>query len=188
MLLLLLLLLLLLHIFIHSIGVLWTMYVCVCVCEWVICVSQTNNNNRFVAFELGGGDSQVTQRLVEANHIIRAFGNAKTILNPDSNRYGVFVRVAVNRSGNAVAAFQYATFGFQQTRLLINQSDHRNFHIFYYLLKFLDQETCEKHFLTSDLVEYNYLNQTGCLKAKPHDDELGYKLFNQASAMRLDMF
>ena len=135
---------------------------------------------RFLRYDLAAGDELVSERLGSALHMLQAFGNAKTILNHDSNRYGVSVRISVNALGNAVTGFEFSTFTFQQTRLLIRLSDQRNFHVFYYFLQFLDDETKRQYFLEDDVITFTYLNRTGCLRATHHDDEGGYENLRQA--------
>ncbi len=128
----------------------------------------------YLRYALSAGDEKVAQRLVDALHLVRAFGNAKTILNHDSNRYGLSVRVGVDGTGKAVTGFEYSAFAFQQTRLLMTQSDQRNFHVFYYLLAHLDADTKRRFLLEDDVIAYTYLNRTGCLRAAQHNDKAGY--------------
>jgi hypothetical protein len=132
------------------------------------------SRHRYCAHQLPAGDPDISQRLQAALDLLGAFGNAKTILNDDSNRYGLAVRLALDSSGSGISSFDFTAFAFQPTRLQVSMSDQRNFHVFYYLINFLDDDRRAALFLQEPITAYTYLNRTGCLSAAHHHDRGGY--------------
>jgi myosin heavy subunit len=98
--------------------------------------------------------------VLEANTILDAIGNARTMRNDNSSRFGKYVKLHFDNEGELIGA-GLDTFLLETTRVVRrNQDEERNFHIFYLLCSESDPKQREELKLQSPET-YSYLNSSG---------------------------
>ncbi|KAM9315750.1 unconventional myosin-VI isoform 2-T2 [Gastrophryne carolinensis] len=121
-------------------------------------------NTKFVLrylTESYGTGQDIDERIVEANPLLEAFGNAKTVRNNNSSRFGKFVEIHFNEKHSVVGGF-VSHYLLEKSRICVQGQDERNYHIFYRLCAGAPEEIREKLFLTSP-DNFRYLNR-GCTR------------------------
>jgi len=98
---------------------------------------------------------ELEAQLLQANPILEAFGNAKTVKNDNSSRFGKFIRINFDNSGY-IAGANIETYLLEKSRAIRQNSDERAFHIFYQLLAGASQQL-RKDIILEDAKHYTYL-------------------------------
>ncbi|XP_046399408.1 unconventional myosin-XV isoform X2 [Ischnura elegans] len=100
----------------------------------------------------------ITEQILEASPLLESFGNAKTVRNDNSSRFGKYLEIHF-RDGVIIGA-KITEYLLEKSRIVTQAPDERNYHVFYEMLKGLSTEQREKYgLLTAE--KYFYLNQGG---------------------------
>ena len=81
-----------------------------------------------------GASHQLTALMVQATPVLEALGNAATVRNHNSSRFGKFIKLVFERGGGRVCALRLQTFLLEKSRASAPPPTEATFHIFYYLL------------------------------------------------------
>ncbi|XP_077423785.1 unconventional myosin-IXAa-like isoform X2 [Vanacampus margaritifer] len=113
--------------------------------------------HHLTALSQKGFASGVEQIILGAGPVLEAFGNAKTAHNNNSSRFGKFIQVNYQASGTVRGAY-VEKYLLEKSRLVYQEHNERNYHVFYYLLAGASEEE-RKSFHLLKPEEYHYLNQ-----------------------------
>ncbi|CAG7892000.1 unnamed protein product [Brassica rapa] len=129
---------------------------------------------RYLAY-LGGRSGvegrTVEQQVLESNPVLEAFGNAKTLRNNNSSRFGKFVELQFDRSGR-ISGAAVRTYLLERSRVCQISDPERNYHCFYLLCAAPPEE--REKFKLGDPKSFHYLNQSKCYKLDGVDDTEEY--------------
>uniref|UniRef100_A0A665WVU8 Unconventional myosin-X-like n=1 Tax=Echeneis naucrates TaxID=173247 RepID=A0A665WVU8_ECHNA len=106
--------------------------------------------------------TRVEQALVQSSPIMEAFGNAKTVYNNNSSRFGKFIQLHFSQNGNIHGGCIIDC---------ILEKLKRNYHIFYALLAGADKDHRDMYLLSEGPESYHYLSQSGCVQDNSLDDK-----------------
>ncbi|QIW94525.1 hypothetical protein AMS68_000043 [Peltaster fructicola] len=100
--------------------------------------------------------SNLSEQILRANPILEAFGNAQTVRNNNSSRFGKFIRIEFTRSGSIAGAY-IDWYLLEKSRVVRVNSHERNYHIFYQLLQGADNKMRRDYLLDNlDLEHFEY--------------------------------
>jgi len=116
-----------------------------------------------------GPEQKVEQKILVANPVLEAFGNAKTVRNNNSSRFGKWIAVYFDTHSRAINGAQITSFLLESSRVAIQSKNERNYHIFYQMLS--SDDVRERYMLMKEPLQYHYLNQSGSVTAKNMNDE-----------------
>lgn len=117
---------------------------------------------QYLAF-LGGHTASegrtVEKQVLESNPVLEAFGNAKTVRNDNSSRFGKFVEIQFDRYGR-ISGAAIRTYLLEKSRVCQISDPERNYHCFYLLCASPPEE--KEKFKLGDPKSFHYLNQSNC--------------------------
>lgn len=113
----------------------------------------------------------VERKVLESNPVLEAFGNAKTVRNNNSSRFGKFVEIQFNKHGR-ISGAAIRTYLLERSRVCQISDPERNYHCFY-LLCAAPSEEIQKYKLGNPK-SFHYLNQSSCYELAGVDDAHDY--------------
>ncbi|KAK1309929.1 hypothetical protein QJS10_CPA08g00136 [Acorus calamus] len=129
---------------------------------------------RYLAFMGGRSGTEgrtVEQQVLESNPVLEAFGNAKTVKNNNSSRFGKFVEIQFDKYGK-ISGAAVRTYLLERSRVCQVSDPERNYHCFYMLCAAPPEDV--KRFKVKDPRKFRYLNQTNCYEVANVDDAREY--------------
>ncbi|ONM11765.1 myosin-6 isoform X2 [Zea mays] len=134
----------------------------------------TKSLMQYLAFMGGKPQAEgrsVQQQILESNPVLEAFGNAKTVRNNNSSRFGKFVEIQFDANGK-ISGAAIRTYLLERSRVCQISDPERNYHCFYMLCS-APPEDCKKYKL-GDPRSFHYLNQSNCIALDGLDDSKEY--------------
>lgn len=140
-----------------------------------------------------GKHSWIEQQIQETNPILEAFGNAKTVRNDNSSRFGKYINIYFSSKG-AIEGGNIEQYLLEKSRIVGQNKGERNYHIFYALVAGLSGEEKRKLELNK-AADYVYLNSGNMLTCDGRDDSIefadlrsAFKVLNFADSEVWSMF
>nr|XP_010321807.1 myosin-6-like isoform X1 [Solanum lycopersicum] len=137
---------------------------------------------RYLAYMGGRAEAEgrtVEQQVLESNPVLEAFGNAKTVRNNNSSRFGKFVEIQFDQRGR-ISGAAIRTYLLERSRVCQVSDPERNYHCFYMICaappKFdsvLHSQDIQRYKLDHPR-SFHYLNQSNCYQLDGVDDSKEY--------------
>ncbi|XP_075135622.1 myosin-4-like [Leptodactylus fuscus] len=108
-------------------------------------------------------------QIIQANPLLEAFGNAKTVRNDNSSRFGKFIRIHFGATGKLSSA-DIETYLLEKSRVTFQLPNERSYHIFYQIQSNKKPEIVEMLLVTTNPYDYHYTS-LGEIAVKSIDDE-----------------
>ncbi|RHZ40443.1 hypothetical protein DYB26_001899, partial [Aphanomyces astaci] len=109
----------------------------------------------------GEGVDKVKRTFLESNPLLEAFGNAKTVRNNNSSRFGKYFELLFDAAGRPQGG-HVTNYLLEKSRIVKPGKGERNFHIFYQLLAGLPDAARTSFGLSSKASDFQYLRASGC--------------------------
>ncbi|XP_067340977.1 unconventional myosin-Ih isoform X2 [Channa argus] len=123
--------------------------------------------------------NNVRDRLLLSNPVLEAFGNAKTLKNDNSSRFGKYMDIQFDHQGGAVGG-HILSYLLEKSRVVHQNHGERNFHIFYQLVEGGEEELLRWLGLERNCLHYSYLVQGGCAKVSSINNKSDWRMVRKA--------
>nr|XP_020023064.1 myosin-4 [Castor canadensis] len=97
-------------------------------------------------------------QIISANPLLEAFGNAKTVRNDNSSRFGKFIRIHFGATGKLASA-DIETYLLEKSRVTFQLKNERSYHIFYQIMSNKRPELIEMLLITTNPYDFAYISQ-----------------------------
>eukprot|EP00602_Paraphysomonas_sp_CaronLab_P010658 CAMPEP_0185037120 /NCGR_PEP_ID=MMETSP1103-20130426/31086_1 /TAXON_ID=36769 /ORGANISM="Paraphysomonas bandaiensis, Strain Caron Lab Isolate" /LENGTH=1566 /DNA_ID=CAMNT_0027574947 /DNA_START=35 /DNA_END=4735 /DNA_ORIENTATION=+ len=108
--------------------------------------------------EIAGSESALEQKILNANPVLEAFGNAKTLRNNNSSRFGRWTAVHFSGRGSIIGA-AIENYLLEKSRVVFQNKGERNYHVFYQLCA----NMASSFGLSCGPMGFRYLCSSGCI-------------------------
>uniref|UniRef100_A0A8C7GK64 Myosin Ic, paralog a n=1 Tax=Oncorhynchus kisutch TaxID=8019 RepID=A0A8C7GK64_ONCKI len=123
--------------------------------------------------------STLRDRLLQSNPVLEAFGNAKTLRNDNSSRFGKYMDVQFDFRGAPIGG-HILNYLLEKSRVVHQNHGERNFHIFYQLLEGGEQDLLSKLGLERNAQKYQYLVKGCCPRVSSINDKNDWRTVRKA--------
>ncbi|KAG6610827.1 myosin-like protein [Phytophthora cinnamomi] len=140
--------------------------------------------NNLAASVAGKSPGGIAAKVLQTNILLESFGNARTLRNDNSSRFGKFIKLHFTSGGRLTGA-SIQTYLLEKVRLVSQSKGERNYHIFYEMAIGADPAARKRWFLdppnghlmpsgdheevtesTRQFLHYRYLNQSECYQRR----------------------
>ena len=127
---------------------------------------KTENTKKVIAYfaSIGAsakkkpGEIGLEDKIVQTNPVLEAWGNAKTVRNDNSSRFGKFIRIWFNAAGKLSGA-DMVVYLLEKSRLTFQAELERCYHAFYNIMSDQVPDLKEKALLSNDIYDYWWVSQ-----------------------------
>ena len=126
------------------------------------------NSSSGVEYQTGS----IMDKIIQSNPILESFGNARTLRNDNSSRFGKYIDLNFSKRGHLIGG-SISSYLLEKVRLVSQNAGERNFHIFYQLIAGASAEDKERWGIATASA-YCYINQGGVFQLKAIDDSDEY--------------
>merc|ERR1712135_90672 len=125
------------------------------------------------------GEVGLEDQIVQTNPILEAWGNAKTIRNNNSSRFGKFIRVHFGNTGK-LSGGDIEVYLLEKSRVVFQLSAERNYHIFFQIMYCKDPSVLEMCLVSDNPKDYFWAGQQGVITVDRMDDTYEYQCTTEA--------
>ena len=116
----------------------------------------------------------IEKQVLDSNPLLEAFGNAKTLRNDNSSRFGKFIEIHFDAISQKLLSARIDSYLLEKSRLVTQQIGERNYHFFYQLCAGASaEEAANLHIYPAE--SYAYLTKGECLVIEGVDDAAEYQ-------------
>uniref|UniRef100_A0A8C3NT45 Uncharacterized protein n=1 Tax=Geospiza parvula TaxID=87175 RepID=A0A8C3NT45_GEOPR len=101
---------------------------------------------------------KMQDQIISANPLLEAFGNAKTVRNDNSSRFGKFIRIHFGATGKLASA-DIETYLLEKSRVTFQLKAERSYHIFYQIMSNKKPELIDMLLITTNPYDYHFVSQ-----------------------------
>ncbi|XP_061696486.1 unconventional myosin-VIIa-like isoform X2 [Syngnathoides biaculeatus] len=127
---------------------------------------------------------RIEDQILESNPILEAFGNAKTVKNDNSSRFGKYLEIFFNEGG-VIEGARVEQYLLEKSRVCRQAQEERNYHIFYCMLAGITAEE-KKSLHLKRATDYVFLTKGDCIRCEGRDDAEDFSRIR--SAMKILTF
>ena len=110
--------------------------------------------------------TSLEDRVLSSNPLLESFGNARTLKNDNSSRFGKFIKISFNTETGHIAGASISNYLLEKTRITTQVEGERNYHIFYQIFSGADDATLAKLELQAGMEQFRYLGNRKTLKSR----------------------
>uniref|UniRef100_A0A8C6YHC1 Myosin heavy chain 1 n=1 Tax=Naja naja TaxID=35670 RepID=A0A8C6YHC1_NAJNA len=130
---------------------------------------KTVNTKRVIQYFATIAAGTLEDQIISANPLLEAFGNAKTVRNDNSSRFGKFIRIHFGATGKLASA-DIETYLLEKSRVTFQLKAERSYHIFYQIMSNKKPELIEMLLITTNPYDYHFVSQ-GEISVPSIDDQ-----------------
>jgi myosin-5 len=121
------------------------------------------------------GEVPIEDQILNCNPILESFGNAKTVRNDNSSRFGKYFLMHVDKKDKHIKGAEIRNYLLEKSRVITQALTERNYHVFYGILRFMPPDLLKKYEFCNDgdkvkMDAYNYLLKSKCFAWETIDD------------------
>ncbi|XP_058022893.1 myosin-3 [Ahaetulla prasina] len=139
------------------------------VIQYFATIAATGEGTKKKEESKSGMKGTLEDQIISANPLLEAFGNAKTVRNDNSSRFGKFIRIHFGATGKLASA-DIETYLLEKSRVTFQLKAERSYHIFYQILSNKKPELPEMLLITTNPYDYPFISQ-GEIAVQSIDDQ-----------------
>lgn len=128
----------------------------------------TGLNARFGGGTVIAGEAKIEDRILQCNPIIEGLGNAKTVRNDNSSRFGKYVSLFIE--GKNIIGASIKSYLLEAIRVTTPNNSERNYHVFYQMLKGCSDEMMNDFRLPRNPTGFKFLSRSNCYEVTTIND------------------
>eukprot|EP00904_Undaria_pinnatifida_P011109 jgi/Undpi1/7128/HiC_scaffold_22.g09602.m1 len=135
----------------------------------------------YLARRTAGTDENLEERVLESSPILESFGNAKTLRNDNSSRFGKFLKLRFTSGESSyLDGASVEPYLLEKSRVLAQGEGERNFHILYEMIAGATQCGLAEELKLESASDYRILSSSGCITLEGIDDADRFKAIQDA--------
>ncbi|XP_013927241.1 PREDICTED: myosin-4-like [Thamnophis sirtalis] len=140
------------------------------VIQYFATVAAATDKKKEEPAQQGKMQGTLEDQIISANPLLEAFGNAKTVRNDNSSRFGKFIRIHFGATGKLASA-DIETYLLEKSRVTFQLKAERSYHIFYQIMSNQKPELIELLLISTNPYDFTFVSQGEITVASINDQE-----------------